>query len=81
MANWVKRSIRRASLGSRIFSGAQSFTWPVILAEKSVVSNRSRWQIPFLPSRTAFQNSLTLLPSGLMVPMPVTTTRRVISTP
>src|SRR6218665_2980116 len=44
--------------------------------EKFVASNLVMWPMPDLPAKRLAQASATVLPTGLMQPRPVTTTRR-----
>ena len=57
MANWVKRSMRRASLDSSSFSGTKSFTSPAIFEVYPLLSNRVSFPMPFSPALIALQKS------------------------
>jgi len=74
MANWPKRSVRRASLAGIYATGSKPQASPAMVTSNPVVSNKvmrqcriSRGQV--LPGSGKIQ------PSGLITPMPVTTTR------
>ena len=54
---------------------SKSFTSPAKVTGRSLVSKAVIWSIPEIPVSKLSQVSDTLLPRGLMVPNPVTTTR------
>ena len=76
MPKWMKRSMRRASLGGRYLATSKSFTSPAIWLERRDGSKRVTRAMPDFPARTLLQASGTVLPTGLMMPSPVTTTLR-----
>ena len=76
MPKWMKRSMRRASFGDRYFVTSKSFTSPAIWQARRDGSKRVTRVMPDLPARTLSQASGTVLPTGLMMPSPVTTTLR-----
>src|SRR5262245_47971535 len=76
MPKWMKRSMRRASFGDRYAATSKFFTSPAIWLETLAGSNEVMRPIPDLAARTFAQASATVLPIGLIIPNPVTTTRR-----
>ena len=75
-ANWAKRSARRASLRSMYSRGSKSRTSPPIVVSRPVVSKRVIGPMPLRPARMPSQVFATDPPSGVIMPRPVTTTRR-----
>src|SRR5579875_3564942 len=73
-ASWTKRAVRWASRRSMWLAGSKSRTWQANLVVNCEVSNRSMTLAPLRPWINASQNSSTVFPIGLTVPMPVTTT-------
>src|SRR5579875_316187 len=73
-ASWTKRAVRWASRRSMWLAGSKSRTWQANLVVNCEVSNRSMTLAPLRPSINASQNSSTVFPIGLTVPIPVTTT-------
>jgi hypothetical protein len=51
---------------------------PAIVQGKPAVSNRVIGPMPLLPASAAAQVSATVLPRGVSMPRPVTTTRRLL---
>ncbi len=68
--------MRRASFGARYFETSKSFTSPAIWQLRRDGSKRVTRLMPDLPASTLSQASGTVLPTGLMMPSPVTTTLR-----
>src|SRR3989338_506032 len=69
-------SIVRASFEDMYDSTLKPLTSPAIWQEKLDASNLVMRSMPDLPARMLAQDSDTVLPTGLMQPRPVTTTRR-----
>src|SRR6185369_9375567 len=74
----MNSSMRRASLGERYFSSWKSFTAPPNLQGNSLTSKRVIGPMPLTPLTTLAQAVSTVLPTGEMMPIPVTTTRRLL---
>jgi hypothetical protein len=72
----MKVSKRRASLTDRTCAGSKPFTSPAIWEVKAEASKRVMRVMPEAPARMFFQASGTPLPTGEMMPSPVTTTLR-----
>jgi hypothetical protein len=75
-ARCTYRSCRRISFLGITSSGWKSRTSPAILASSRDGSNEAMQSIPLRPAMSDAQVVGTSLPSGVMAPMPVTTTRR-----
>ena len=75
-ANCTNRSARRISLRSMYSRGSKSPTSPAIVVSSPVGSNRVICPIPLLPARRPSQLFSTDEPRGVIMPMPVMTTRR-----
>src|SRR5690348_10962619 len=73
--NW---SMRRASLGVRYLSSWKSLTAPPNLQGNSLTSKLVIGAMPLTPLTTLDQALSTVLPTGEMMPIPVTTTRRLL---
>src|SRR5690348_8355943 len=76
IANWAKRSYRRASFFSRYSDGSHCFTSWANLTGRSAGSKRVIGPAPDFPATSASHVSATVLPSGVTSPRPVTATRR-----
>src|SRR5690348_3995678 len=76
IANWAKRSYRRASFFSRYSDGSQFFTSWANLTGNFAGSKRVMGPAPDFPATSASHVSGTVLPSGVTSPRPVTATRR-----
>src|SRR5690348_7371056 len=76
IANWAKRSYRRASFFSRYSDGSHCFTSWANLTGRSAESKRVIGPAPDFPATSASHVSATVLPSGVTSPRPVTATRR-----
>ena len=76
MPKWINVSIERASFALIYASTSKPLTSPAILQAKLVVSNLLIRPMPDCPARILAQASATVLPTGLIQPRPVTTTRR-----
>ena len=74
-ANCTKRSQRLSSLPSIQSVGLKSRTSPAIRTSYWLTSNCVIGPIPDRPSQTACQNSSGKLPTGVIMPTPVMTTR------
>src|SRR5438093_4611683 len=74
-ANCAKRSVRRASFRSRNFSGSNPFTSPAIFVSSALASKVVIGPMPERPARRACHVVGVSLPTGVIMPMPVTTTR------
>src|ERR1700741_4793007 len=72
----MKVSMGRASLAENQSSTLKPLTPPAKRQEKADASNRVMGAMPDLPASRFCQPSSTLLPTGLIRPRPVTTTRR-----
>src|SRR5687767_652745 len=68
--------MRRASFLSRYCSTSKSLTSPAKVVSWSVASKRVIGPMPDRPSTMPCQVDATSLPSGVISPMPVMTTRR-----
>ena len=66
----------RASLAGITDSTSKSLTSPAIWQAKAEASNWVMGPMPLWPAHNARHAWATLLPTGLMHPSPVTTTRR-----
>src|SRR5262245_25397309 len=73
---WMKMSMRRASFGDMYGATSKPFTSPAIWLARRDGSKRVMRVTPEVPASARSQASETLLPSGLMMPSPVTTTLR-----
>src|SRR3990172_11669435 len=69
-------SMRRASFADMYCVTSKPLTSPAICAEKAAGSKWVMREIPGLPARMFGQASVTVFPTGLMIPRPVMTTRR-----
>src|SRR6185436_8424457 len=76
MAYWANGSARLASLRSRYTSGSKPFTSQAKCTGKVDESNFVIGAPPDTPAVIARQVAATSLPTGVIAPMPVTTTRR-----
>src|ERR1043166_2660216 len=76
MPYWMKMSMRRASLGDMYGATSKPFASPAIWLARREGSKRVMRVTPGVPASARSQASETLLPSGLMMPSPVTTTLR-----
>src|SRR3990172_5810801 len=76
MPKWINVSMRRASFADMYCVTSNPLTSPAICAEKAAGSKCVMREIPGLPARMLDQASVTVLPTGLMIPRPVMTTRR-----
>src|SRR6185503_10496700 len=76
MPYWMKMSMRRASFGAMYGATSKPFTSPAIWLASREGSKRVIRVMPGVPARARSQASETVLPSGLMIPSPVTTTLR-----
>src|SRR5665648_73715 len=74
MPIWVNLSILFNSLESKISAGLKSLISAAIFTLNSEVSNDLIKSMPHLPFFIFFQKVLTLLPSGVIAPIPVITT-------
>src|SRR5438105_11219071 len=72
----MKVSMCRASFAGKYSSTLKPFTSPANLQAKFDASNLVMLAMPDLPASRVLQPSATVLPTGLMRPRPVTTTRR-----
>src|SRR5438874_6648871 len=75
----MNSSIRRASFGVTYRVTSKSRTEPPKRTGKADTSNLVIGPIPLWPLTTASQADLTVLPTGEMIPRPVTTTRRLLT--
>src|SRR5436190_13473076 len=71
----TNRSVRRASFGSRYVAGSNPATSPATLTGRSSMGNCVIVRIPFRPEVMPVQKSSTPVPTGVMAPIPVMTTR------
>ena len=76
----VNRSMRRASLEEKRGVGSNPFTSAAMRVGKVLASNFVIGPAPDRPAFNPSQYSERVLPSGVMAPMPVMTTRRVLVT-
>src|SRR5687768_5852369 len=74
----MNSSMRRASFGVRYLSSWKSFTAPPKRQGNSLTSKRTMGAMPLTPSTTLRHAESTVLPTGEMMPRPVTTTRRLL---
>src|SRR5512146_801140 len=72
----MKVSIRRASFGDMYAPMSKPFTSPAIWQPKLVASKRVMRATPDRPATRLSHATATSLPTGLITPSPVTTTRR-----
>src|SRR3954469_5171552 len=72
----MNKSMRRASLGDMYGATSNFFTSPAIWLARREGSKRVMRVMPFVPATAAAQASATLLPIGLIMPSPVRTTLR-----
>src|SRR5882724_2954482 len=75
----MNSSIRRASLGVMYWFTSKSRTEPPKRTGKAETSNLVMGPMPLSPRTMASQADLTVLPTGEMMPRPVTTTRRLLT--
>src|SRR5712672_2241464 len=75
----MNSSIRRASFDVMYWVTSKSRTEPPKRTGKADTSNLVIGPIPLWPFTTASQADLTVLPTGEMMPRPVTTTRRLLT--
>src|SRR5476651_739071 len=75
-ANWMKRSLRRASFLSMYSDGSKFFTSPAMRLGNSCASNRVMAPTPLLPASAACHTASTPMPRGVTSPRPVMTTLR-----
>src|SRR6202022_547042 len=75
----MNSSIRRASFGVMYCVTSNSRTEPPKRTGKADTSNLVIGPIPLWPLTMASQADLTVLPTGEMMPRPVTTTRRLLT--
>ena len=71
-ANWAKRSRRRACLRSTYTVGSNSGDSPAIVVAKPSVSNETMGAMPDLPCSRLFQVDFVSVPTGVIMPTPVT---------
>ena len=74
-ANCEARDMRRASLPGMYWVGSNPLISPAMVQGRPVVSKRVIWSMPERPLSTPSQLSATFKPTGVIAPMPVTTTR------
>src|SRR5256885_7752616 len=79
IAYWMKTSIFLTSFFSMNCSGSKPRTSPAILVANCDASNFVMVWTPLRPASSAFQFSLVPMPSDDTRPMPVTTTRRLLT--
>ena len=72
----MKVSMRRASFGDMYGATSKPFTSPAIWLARRDGSKRVMRVMPDLPASAFSQASATVLPIGLTMPSPVTTTLR-----
>src|SRR3979409_2567826 len=75
----MNSSIRRASFGVMYCVTSKSRTDPPKRTGKAVTSNLVIGPMPLLPLTMVSQADFTVLPTGEMMPRPVTTTRRLLT--
>ncbi len=75
----MKVSKRRASLGFIHWATSNPLTSPAICELRPEASNREIVVIPLWPAVICFQAVAGSFPTGEMIPKPVTTTRRLLS--
>src|SRR6185437_6659406 len=75
----MNASMRRASLGEMYSPTSNPRTEPPKRTGKAETSNRVMGPIPLSPFKMASQADFTVLPTGEMMPRPVTTTRRLLT--
>src|SRR3979409_1119167 len=75
----MNSSIRRASFGVMYCVTSNSRTEPPKRTGKADTSNLVIGPMPLSPRTMASQADLTVLPTGEMMPRPVTTTRRLLT--
>src|SRR6185312_15699395 len=75
----MKSSMRRASFGSMYSFTSKPRTAPPKRTGKADTSKRVIGLMPLSPFRMASQADFTVLPTGEMMPRPVTTTRRLLT--
>src|SRR5258707_11716434 len=75
----MNSSIRRASFGVMYCVTSKSRTEPPKRTGKADTSNLVMGPMPLWPLTMASQADLTVLPTGEMMPRPVTTTRRLLT--
>jgi hypothetical protein len=73
---WSSRPVRRTVLASSQSVGTKPSTSPPALPAYGSVSNRVIWPIPLRPLTRLSQAVALSLPTGLIRPRPVMTTRR-----
>src|ERR1700740_3535087 len=75
----MNSSMRRASFGVMYCPTSKSRTEPPKRTGKAETSNFVIGPMPLSPRRIASHADLTVLPTGEMMPRPVTTTRRLLT--
>src|SRR5579871_2609236 len=75
----MNSSMRRASFGSMYSFTSKPCTAPPKRTGNAETSKRVIGPIPLFPFRMASQADFTVLPTGEMMPRPVTTTRRLLT--
>src|ERR1700719_811771 len=75
----MNSSIRRASFGVMYCVTSKSRTEPPKRTGKADTSNLVIGPMPLSPRTTVSHADLTVLPTGEMIPRPVTTTRRLLT--
>ena len=73
---WMKVSMCRASFAGMYCSTSKPFTSPAMVQAMPEASKRLIVPMPERPASRLAQPSATVLPTGLIRPSPVTTTRR-----
>src|SRR5512147_182425 len=76
--NWMNGSTRRASFLSMYCVGSNPFTDELNFTVWSVVSNDVMGPAPLTPLTAFAHDSAAVLPIGVNMPTPVTTTRRLL---
>ena len=74
IARWMKRSIFLISFGSMYFSGSKPWISPAICVGMALSSNCVMGPMPDLPLIRPSQLVSVSRPTGVIIPMPVTTT-------
>src|SRR5579862_3076668 len=75
----MNSSMRRASFGEMYSSTTKPRTAPPKRTGNADTSNRVIGPMPLSPFKMASQADFTVLPTGEMMPRPVTTTRRLLT--
>jgi hypothetical protein len=78
MPYWMNGSARRASFFSMYNDASNPFTDELNLTGCSLVSKISIGAAPLTPANALAHDSLAVLPIGVNIPTPVTTTRRLL---